>query len=224
MPALFITATGTEIGKTFVTAGLIGALRRQGRKVAALKPVVTGFNESLADSDPAVLAKACGLRADLPTIASISRWRFAAPLSPDMAAAREGQIIDYDALRRACIDAMAAAEDVLLIEGIGGLMVPFNQAATVCDLITALDIPLLLVAGTYLGSLSHTLSALDVAQSRGLKVAALILNESPGSAVSLQDTASSLANFWAGPILSLTREQMSNVTVFDGLAEFLPPA
>lgn len=223
MPALFITATGTEIGKTFVTAELIGALRRRGRSVAPLKPVVTGFDEkNFSDSDPAVLANACGLSADMATIAAISRWRFAAPLSPDMAAAREGQAIDYDALRRACIDAMAAAEDVLLIEGIGGLMVPFNQVATVCDLITALDIPLLLVAGTYLGSLSHTLSALEVAQSRGLKVAALVLNESPGSTVSLKDTAASLANFWDGSILSLTRDQKSNTAVFDKLANLLP--
>lgn len=224
MPALFITATGTEIGKTFVAAGMIAALRRQARAVTALKPVVTGFDETnFSDSDPAVLLEACGLPVNRTTIAAISPWRFAAPLSPDMAAAQEGRSIDVTALTRVCADEIAAARDVLLIEGIGGLMVPFDAKSTVCDLIAALDIPLLLAAGTYLGSLSHTLCALDVAQRRGLKVVALIVNESRGTPVSLEATAESLAHFWHGPILGLTRNQAANRIVFDKLAEFLPP-
>jgi dethiobiotin synthetase len=225
VPALFVAATGTEIGKTFVTSGLIAALRRKGRAVTALKPVVTGFDEtSFSASDPALLLNACGKSADLESIAAISPWRFAAPLSPDMASAREGRSIDFDALTRYCAAGIATADDALLIEGIGGLMVPFDAASTVCDLIAALDIPLLLVTGTYLGTLSHTLSALEVAQRRGLNVGALVLNESFGSSVSLEDTAASLANFWAGPIFSLGRNQASNSIVFDKLAEILPTA
>ena len=98
MPALFITATGTDIGKTFVTTGLIRALRQHGRKVTALKPIATGFDEkNFATSDAALLLEACGHDVDLDAIVAISPWRFAAPLSPDMAAAQEGKIIDIAA-------------------------------------------------------------------------------------------------------------------------------
>lgn len=224
MPALFITATGTEIGKTFVAAGLLATLREQGRSVAVLKPVVTGFDaRDFRGSDPAILARACGQPTDLASIAAISPWRFAAPLSPDIAAAREERSIDFSALARTCKDAITAADDVLLIEGIGGLMVPFNAQATVCDLIVSLDIPLLLVAGTYLGSLSHTLCALDVARHRRLRIAALVLNESPDAPVPLDATTASLANFWPRPILGLTRNPVANGIVFAKLTEFLPP-
>src|SRR5262245_8315769 len=93
MPALFVTATGTDIGKTFVTCGLIAELRRQGRAVTALKPVVTGFAaDTAAASDPALLLAALG--APLDDIGKISPWRFAAPLSPDLAAQRENRTLD----------------------------------------------------------------------------------------------------------------------------------
>jgi dethiobiotin synthetase len=223
MTALFITATGTDIGKTFVTAGLLGSLRRQGRKVAALKPVATGFDErDFAASDPALLLKACGRKVDLQAIAEISPWRFAAPLSPDMAAAREGKTIDVGALRSFCQGAIAASEGGLLIEGIGGLMVPLDAKTTVCDLVAALEIPMILVAGSYLGSLSHTLTALEVAQKRRLAVAALVVNETQGSAVPIEAMNASLGHFWGGPIVILRRDPHANVAAFEKLTKFLP--
>ncbi|MGP8232732.1 MAG: dethiobiotin synthase [Methylovirgula sp.] len=222
MSALFISATGTDIGKTYVAAGLIAALRRRGRKVAALKPVVTGFDaQNFAASDPAVLLAACGRRSDLDAIAKISPWRFAAPLSPDQAAAQEGQTIDVAAVSRFCIDAIAAAEDAVIVEGIGGLMVPLDAKHTISDLIGAVDIPLLLVAGTYLGSLSHTLTAMEVAEKRGLKIAALVLNETVASTVSIAATQESLSHFWRGPLIAL-RHVAANAAAFEKLAEILP--
>ena len=87
MSATFVTGTGTDIGKTFVTAGLIRHLRNQGRPVEAFKPVVSGFDAALPGlSDPAVLLAALRRASNLEEIARISPWRFAAPLSPDMAA------------------------------------------------------------------------------------------------------------------------------------------
>src|SRR5215217_5058199 len=98
MSAFFVTATGTAVGKTFVTAGLIRQLRRAGRTVKALKPVVSGFDSSFsADSDPGVLLTALGGSVSLADIERIAPWRFSAPLSPDMAAQREGRSLDLDA-------------------------------------------------------------------------------------------------------------------------------
>jgi dethiobiotin synthetase len=223
LAALYITATGTDIGKTFVSLGLIEALRRRGRKVAALKPIVTGFDEkNFSGSDPALLLKACGQAPDLAAIAKIAPWRFAAPLSPDMAAGLVGKAIDIAALARFCNTAIAGVDDALLIEGIGGLMVPLDAKTTICDLIATLDIPMLLIAGTYLGSLSHTLSALEVAQKRGLPIAALVVNETQDSAVPIEAVCESLGHFWHGPIIALHRDPARHAAVFERLAELLP--
>jgi dethiobiotin synthetase len=220
LPAIFITATGTEIGKTFVAAGLIACLRRRGRKVAALKPVVSGFDPNeIAGSDPALLLEACGTLATPATIAAISPWRFAAPLSPDMAARAENKTIAFPALVSFCRKAVATANDLLVVEGIGGLAVPLDETATVADLIEMLQIPLILVAGTYLGSLSHTLSALEVARTRGLSIAAIALNETPNSSVPIAATCASLKNFAGNtPIVTLMRES-GTLAAFETLAD-----
>jgi dethiobiotin synthetase len=194
--ALFVTATGTDIGKTFVTAGLISCLRRRDRNVEALKPVVTGFDATTAAaSDPAVLLRALGRPASEDEIARIAPFRFRAPLAPDMAAQREGRTLDFDALVDSCRRAIDGSRDVLLIEGVGGIMVPLTEHHIVLDWMVALRLPVLLVAGSYLGTISHTLSALDVLRRRDLVVAAIVVSETPDSTVPLPDTAASIARF-----------------------------
>jgi dethiobiotin synthetase len=198
--AIFVTATGTDIGKTYLAAGLIRHLRARGETVDALKPVVSGFDETdFAGSDPAVLVEALGRDPSLDEITKISPWRFAAPLSPDMAAAREGRAIDFDQLVEFSRAAIAAHRGTLLIEGVGGMMVPLDNRHTVLDWMTALDLPVLVVAGSYLGTLSHTLTALDVLSRRGLKVVAVVVSETPESTVPLEETRATLARF-AAPI------------------------
>jgi dethiobiotin synthetase len=195
MTALFVTATGTDVGKTFVAAGLISCLRQQGRKVEALKPVVTGFAAATASaSDPAVLLGALGRPMTEEEIGRIAPWRFAAPLAPDMAARREGRTLDFTALLEFSRRAVIAAEDALLIEGVGGIMVPLDERRTVLDWMVALGIPVLLVAGSYLGTISHTLAAVDVLERRDLTIAAVVVSESRGSPVSLDDTVACIAN------------------------------
>src|SRR5579864_6359772 len=118
MSAIFISATGTGVGKTLVTAGLIRHCRARGEAVDALKPVVSGFDPAmLAASDPGVLLAALGRPLTLDEACRISPWRFAAPLSPDMAAAREGRAIDFAELVKACSGAVAARRGKLFIEG-----------------------------------------------------------------------------------------------------------
>ncbi|MEJ0028133.1 MAG: dethiobiotin synthase [Rhizomicrobium sp.] len=219
MSAYFVTATGTDIGKTFVTAGLIRHLRRLGKPVAALKPLVSGYDEaSAAASDPGVLLGALGEAATPEAVARLAPWRFAAPLSPDMAAAREGRGIDFAALVGFCRDAAAARTGTLFIEGVGGIMVPLDGTHTVLDWLAALGLPLIVVAGSYLGTLSHTLTALRVVAAAKLDIAALVVNESADSTVLLEETAAALARFAPDvPIVALRRGEPD----FAALAERL---
>ncbi len=199
MSAYFVTSTGTDIGKTFVTAGLIRYLREAGQAVHAIKPVMSGYNSSVVEtSDPAVLLNALGLPIDAETIDRVAPWRFRAPLSPDLAAAREGRTIDFEELLAFSRKEIEGVNGILFIEGVGGIMVPLDAERTVLDWMAALDVPLLLVVGGYLGTISHTLTALDVLAQRHLKVAAIIVSESERNPVELDDTVASIARFAHG--------------------------
>jgi dethiobiotin synthetase len=196
MSAIFVSGTGTDVGKTFVTTALIRHLLGAGRAVEALKPVASGFApERLHDSDPGQLLMALGRPVTLPEVERIAPWRFAAPLSPDMAAEHEGRSIDFDALADFCRAAVDKHRDHLFVEGIGGIMVPLDRSRTVLDLITALRLPLLLVAGSYVGTISHTLTALQVLTRRNVEVTAVVVSESAGSAATLEETVATIARF-----------------------------
>lgn len=199
MPAIFVTSTGTDIGKTFVTSGLIRHLRHNGQSVDALKPVVSGYDSSVVEtSDPAVLLEALGRSVEANEIARISPWRFRAPISPDQAAAREGRTIEFQELVEFSRRAIETATGTLFIEGVGGIMVPLDDRHTVLDWMTILRIPLLLVVGGYLGTISHTLTALHVLAQRKLDVAAVVVSESERNPVALDETVASIARFADG--------------------------
>jgi dethiobiotin synthetase len=199
MSAYFVTSTGTDIGKTFVTAGLIRYLRTAGSAADALKPIVSGYDSSVVEtSDPAVLLRALGRTVSAQTIEGIAPWRFRAPLAPDLAAARENRSIDFDALIAFSRTAIKSTTGMLFIEGVGGIMVPLNDNRTVLDWMAALNIPLLLVVGGYLGAISHTLTALDVLAQRKLKIAAIVVSESERGTVELDDTVASITRFSNG--------------------------
>ena len=200
MTSYFVTSTGTDVGKTFVTAGLIRRLREAGAEVDALKPVVSGYDSSVVEtSDPAVLLGALGRPVSADEVERMAPWRFRAPLSPDLAAAREGRAIDFDRLIDFSRQAIGGCRGTLFIEGVGGIMVPLDGERTVLDWMAALGIPLLLVVGGYLGTISHTLTALDVLRQRKLAIAAIVVSESERNPVELEDTVASIARF-AGDI------------------------
>jgi dethiobiotin synthetase len=205
--AIFITGTGTEVGKTFVTASLIRHLRRMGRTVEAIKPVVSGFDpDRAAESDPGILLEALGFPATLPNIERISPWRFRAAMSPDAAARQEDRRIDIDEVVAFCQSAIHQRQEILLIEGVGGIMVPLDQQRTSLDVMMALQLPIILVAGSYLGTISHTLTALDALFRRDLSVLAIIVSETPGSTVPLKETLAAIGRF-AEPVIGLPRQQ-----------------
>ena len=206
MRSYFVTATGTDIGKTYVTAGIIRAARQAGRPFSAIKPLLSGYTpQDAASSDPAILLAAMGKQVTNQNIASITPWRFAAPLSPDMAAAREGRQIDIEALTTFCKAAIETAPETLLIEGVGGVAVPLDAIRVVADWIASLRIPAILVGGSYLGTISHTITAAETLVVRGIGIAAIVLNQSLQDPVPPEETASVLARFLPHPIHIIPR-------------------
>jgi dethiobiotin synthetase len=196
MSGVFITGTGTDIGKTFVAAALIRHMRAAGKAAHAIKPVVTGFDHgSWEDSDPAVLLAALARPSTLQEAEGISPWRLKAPLSPDMAARREGRAIVFAEVVEFCRNTIRSQRGTVLIEGIGGIMVPLDEHRTVLDWITVMRLPAILVTGTYVGTISHTLTCLEVMARRNLDIVVLVVSESPGSAASLAETVDTLRRF-----------------------------
>ena len=224
MSAVFITGTGTDVGKTFVAAGLIRYFRGLGRPVNALKPLVSGFDPAApSGSDPAILIEALGREVKPEELKRVSPWRFRAPLSPDMAARAENRAIDLQAVVDFCRSAIAGNDGTLLIEGIGGIMVPLDDRRTVLDLMIALNLPLILVAGSYLGTLSHVLSAQDVIFRHALDLRVIVVSETEGAPAPLDATLATLANFAKAPLLGLRRQvpARQNDAVFQQLAELI---
>ena len=218
--SVFIAATGTDIGKTYLSCGVIRAARTRRMAVQALKPVASGFDENaMSESDAGRLLEALGRPVTLDEIARISPWRFGAPLSPDMAAHRAGRSIDFgklvDFTRR------AALAQFTLVEAVGGVMVPLDDERTTLDWMAAVGLPVVLVTGSYLGTLSHTLTAVGALHHSDISVLALIVNETPGSTVDLAETAVTLTRHTELPALPLPRDARKQARVFDGLVDAL---
>lgn len=207
MEAHFITGTGTDIGKTWLACALLRHWRSEGRRPAAFKPVLSGFDPAHPEaSDAGALLAALGRDPGPAELDAIAPWRFAAPLSPDMAAAREGRRIDFDELVGFTRRAASADSCHILVEGVGGVMAPLDATHTVRDWIAASGLPCILVAGSYLGSLSHTLTALAALAGVGAGVTAIAVNETPDSTVALDATLETLSRHAAGiPLVAIAR-------------------
>lgn len=190
---IFITSTGTGIGKTYVAARILAQARTAGKSVEAHKPIISGFDmAAVSESDTGILLRASGLPVTPENAARASPWRYAAPLAPSMAARLEGRPIDFDRLAEHSRSLADAAAEVVVIEGVGGVMVPVTDRHTVLDWMERAACDIWLVVGSYLGSISHTLTAIETMRARKLKLSAVIVNESEGSSVSFNETCREL--------------------------------
>jgi dethiobiotin synthetase len=171
---IFVTGTGTEVGKTVVAATIAHTLAAESQRVHVFKPAVTGLDEGV-ETDHALLRRASGSEQSDEEIAP---YRYGPPASPHLAAALAGEEIDPERLRQT---AQAAGEgaDALVCEGVGGLLVPLSPSYLVRDLAADLGYPLVVVASPGLGTINHTLLTVEAARAASLHVAAIVLNPWP---------------------------------------------
>jgi dethiobiotin synthetase len=185
---LFVTGTGTGVGKTIVSAALLAAMRAAGEPVRAHKPVVTGLAEprGMWPPDHELLALAAKM---IPN--EVAPLLYNPPVSPHLAATMTGEPIDpVGVLERARTAGMVGGSGgdaepsetrmpVLIVEGVGGLLVPLTDDFTVRDLATELALPVIVVATPGLGTINHALLTVEAARTAGLNVAAVVLTPWP---------------------------------------------
>src|SRR5439155_12884693 len=215
---LFFSGTDTGVGKTVVTAGVARLLRRQGRPVRVCKPVATGAawcNGRWLSEDTRLLASAAGMEGELDRV---TPWAFEAPAAPPVAARLAGTSLGLSDLVTA-VRACARSEAALLVEGVGGLLCPLTERETVADLVRVLGLPLVLVARRSLGTLGHTLMAVEVAAGRGLPLAGVVVSETVAPCGPADETnVDELRRRLAVPLLAVVPHGARDESAADALA------
>jgi dethiobiotin synthetase len=179
VPGVFVTGTDTGVGKTVVAAAVCAALRVRGERVAVWKPVVTGTEEPRDPDwppDEELLALAAGMES-----AQVAPLTFGQAVSPHLAAELAGSAIEPAALLASARAAWAGA-DSLVVEGVGGLLVPLTSGFLVRDLARELALPLVVAARPGLGTINHTLLTVEAARAVGLRVVGVVLTPWPEDA------------------------------------------
>jgi dethiobiotin synthetase len=196
MRGLFVTGTDTGVGKSIVAASACAALAARGERVAAFKPVVTGLAEpeGVFPPDHELLATAAGGRQ---TAAEVAPYRYDPPLSPHLAAELAGETIEPARLLTVA-RALAAEHDLLVAEGVGGLLVPITPGYLVRDLARDLSLPVVIAARTGLGTINHTLLTVEAARAVGLEVAGVVMTPWPAEPARIERSNRSTVERLAG--------------------------
>jgi dethiobiotin synthetase len=199
--SILITGTDTGVGKTTVACGIAAALRRRGYHVGVFKPAETGCpraaDGTLQPADALRLKFFSGCQLSLPAICP---YAFSEPLAPSVAAQREGIGIDVERLVRGH-DAVASQHDVTLIESAGGLLVPLTPTLTFADLALRLRVPVLVVVGSRLGAINHSLLTMRYARFVGLHVLGYVVNSLTSEPDLAAETNVGVLAGWLGPPL-----------------------
>jgi dethiobiotin synthetase len=178
IPCLVVTGTDTGVGKTVVAGAIADWFKRRGAHVGVLKPAATGCvrrREGLVSEDAEFLAHCADTRFPLDVVCP---QRFVEPLAPAVAAERAGVTLDWEAVQRS-IDAMSRGSGVLIVEGVGGVMVPMDARHTFLDVCRWLGAPVVVVARPALGTINHTLLTVDALRRAGVAVAGVVINGYP---------------------------------------------
>jgi dethiobiotin synthetase len=210
---VFVTGTGTEVGKTVVAAAIARTLAAEGKRVAVFKPAVTGLDEGV-ETDHALLRRASGSDQ---TDEEIAPYRYGPPASPHLAAALAGEEIDPERLREAAQTAIENA-DAIVCEGVGGLLVPLSPTYLVRDLAADLGYPLVVVASPGLGTINHTLLTLEAARTAGLEAAAVVLTPWPEEPNEIESSnRETIAALGVAPVLTLPQLDLADPTTWPAL-------
>jgi dethiobiotin synthetase len=178
VPGLLVTGTDTGVGKTLVAGAIADWFRRRGRRVAVCKPCATGCvhrREGWVSEDAEFLAHC----ADTPhPLEMVCPQRYAEPLAPAVAAERAKTPLDWSAIDRA-IQTMSRDADVMIVEGIGGIMTPMDARHTFLDVAAWLGLPAIIVARAGLGTINHTLLTCSALRQREISIAGVVINRYP---------------------------------------------
>lgn len=178
-PGLFITGTGTGVGKTVITAGIVRWLRGRGIDAVPVKPVQTGgvnLKGGWISPDLNFCLSASGIQAPASKIALMAPYIYAPACSPHLAGRIKGQYPKIAHIQT-CIETLSSCCDMVVIEGAGGVMVPLDEQETMLDLIKRLGFPVVLVAHAELGTINHSLLSIQALRSAGLRILGVVFNE-----------------------------------------------
>ena len=178
IPGLLVTGTDTGIGKTVIAGAIAAWFRRHGHRTGVLKPAASGCvrrREGLVSEDAEFLAHCADAPQPLDVIAP---QRFLEPLAPAVAAQRAGVTFDWSSIQRS-IDAISRDSDVLIVEGVGGIMVPMDETHMMLDVARLLKLPAVVVARPALGTINHTLLTVNALRGAGVEVAGVVINRYP---------------------------------------------
>ena len=201
MEGVFVTGTGTEVGKTVVAAAIAHTLSSEGKRVAVFKPAVTGLDELVAGGPKGTAGDLLAHRLSNAADHELLRWaasseqsdeeiapyRYGPPMSPHLAATLAGEEINPERLRRASRAAASGAE-VLVCEGVGGLLAPLSPTYLVRDLAADLGLPVVIAASPGLGTINHTLLTIEAARAAGLDVRKIVLTPWPARPSAVEDS------------------------------------
>jgi dethiobiotin synthetase len=179
MNAIFITGTGTDVGKTIVTAGILRYLRNTGLRAVSMKPVQTGAERvdgRFVAPDLAVHLAAAGVTIEPDALETFAPYLYEPACSPHLAGRMAGSYPDIDRIAD-CAAALQGAYDCVLIEGAGGILVPLDESKTMLDLMVRLACPVILVATRGLGTINHTLLSIETLRRAGLTLVGVVFNE-----------------------------------------------
>ncbi len=196
---LFVSGTDTGVGKTMVTVALIEALKREGLRVAGMKPVAAGLDEQGENEDVARILQAANFTAPLECI---SPYRFAPAIAPHLAAARAGVQIDLETIA-AAYDALAERADWVVVEGAGGFLVPMDDVQGLDAIPVRLQLPVVLVVGLRLGCLNHALLTAEAIRARGLVLAGWVANSIDPAMAAFDENLETLRSRLAAPCLGV---------------------
>jgi len=200
----FITGTDTGVGKTIVTAALIRSMRAKGIYAGAMKPIETGCSrvgDILYPHDGIFLKRAAGMEE---SFQHITPCRFETAAAPLTASETEGTEIDIGAIRDE-FGLLEKAYQTVIVEGVGGILVPIRRDYFVIDLVRDLQLPLIVVATPFLGTINHTLLTVNHAIDRGVEVAGVVINFSrpPDGAISEETSPAEIQRLSGVPLLGI---------------------
>ncbi|WP_276257397.1 dethiobiotin synthase [Haloglomus litoreum] len=208
-----IVGTDTGIGKTVVTAGLVGRLRSEGIDAVGVKPCQTGHPP---DDDAGFVREACGDES-----AGVCGRYLGPALAPAVAADEADAALSYEEVRSFCATELDAAE-VGVLEGIGGLRVPLADGREVVDLVADLAVPAVVVSRSGLGTLNHTALTVEALERRDIPVRGIVLNEYEGATVAERTNPAALEELTGHTVATLPPTDLSDPSAAVGLVADLP--